>query len=999
MSFEHNIYCGGRRIVTLIASILVLPLIAGNALGQAADNEEYDEPLEEITVVGTQIKGASISDALSVSVINAADIEVLGISSGDELLDYMPEQGQNFFNAAEEFSGGVNAARGDIGAFNLRNMGTGNTLVLLNGRRMVQAAGYQTERVGGSFVPVNTANANAIPIFGVQRVEVLRDGASAIYGADAVAGVVNTVLKTDFEGFGVRARYDDYDNIPRNDWRINMEWGRFFNEGKTNVGLFVDFYHRDPVNSGDDPRWADEDYRRLVVGTPWEGLTSWRNLSTNSHFGQFDFRSGATGLGVRHLTDSAGEFETYPIGDERCAGGWIINAAMCAHADGQGTYRYNRNTNRELLSDLDRYNLFLYVNHKMDNGVEAFTELSWYEADTHSFAEPAQASSGAADLQVGPANYYNPFGPCTSPNRLPDAIIGVDVPCEGTRLEIDNYRFLEAPRINDTDNNTWRFVQGLRGSKGEWDWETALVWSEAERNNVTHNRVSNTLIQAALDDPTPAAYNIFSGSGDIAALQGALVDVYRKNKTDLQIIDFKLSNNELFEMPAGPVGFLVGFEYREESFVDDRDPRLDGTIVFTSYEGATYPIVSDVAQSSPTADSRGSRDVTSLFTEFGIPVFDTLDVQLAVRYESFSDVESTTVGKFAFGWRPIKQLLFRGSWSEAFRAPNLVTINEELVVRSNTRNDYVCRFVEEEQNVDLDCSSSTQRRARGSKDLVPETSTNTSIGFVWDATENLTFTLDFWSIEKDDTIGLFGEENHTILDLLYRLQAGTSDCSQTFNPAVGRDDPDVAEEPLYLASGVCPVGEMTYVEDQYANLDTRTIEGHDIGVYYDKDTRFGTFNFRWVGTFYDKYVQDAGGNALILVDAVNSGELPSWIPVQGFADMLGLEGNMEEKHNASLRWSKNAWGVNVSMFKVGDFYDPDQTRPDDTRWVLPSMTTYNTSVDYRFGMFGSDSRVRLGINNFTDERAPLCDCRFGYWSDAHRDLGRYSYLDLYMKFE
>ena len=134
MSFEYTIFCGSRRIVTLIASILVLPFIAGNAQAQAAGDEEYDEPLEEITVVGTQIKGASISDALSVSVLDAADIEALGISSGDELLDYMPEQGQNFFNAAEEFSGGVNAARGDIGAFNLRNMGTGNTLVLLNSR-------------------------------------------------------------------------------------------------------------------------------------------------------------------------------------------------------------------------------------------------------------------------------------------------------------------------------------------------------------------------------------------------------------------------------------------------------------------------------------------------------------------------------------------------------------------------------------------------------------------------------------------------------------------------------------------------------------------------------------------------------------------------------------------------------------------------------------------------------------------------------------------------
>ena len=171
-------------------------------LAQAA--ADSDEVIEEVIVVGSQIKGAAISEALSVSVINSKDIETLGVSSADELLDFMPEQGQNFQSEAENISGGVNSARGDIGAFNLRNMGTGNTLVLLNGRRMVQAAGYQTESVGGSYVPVNTVNSNSIPVFGVNRIEVLRDGASAIYGADAVAGVVNTVLKSDFEGLTVR---------------------------------------------------------------------------------------------------------------------------------------------------------------------------------------------------------------------------------------------------------------------------------------------------------------------------------------------------------------------------------------------------------------------------------------------------------------------------------------------------------------------------------------------------------------------------------------------------------------------------------------------------------------------------------------------------------------------------------------------------------------------------------------------------------------------------
>ncbi len=254
-----------------------------------AQPETDEQVLEEVVVTGTQIKGAAISEALSVSVISSADIEAFGISSGDELLQTMTEQGQNFQSESENISGGVNSVRGDIGAFNLRNMGTGNTLVLLNGRRMVQSAGYQTEEVGGSFVPVNSVNSNEIPVLGVRRVEVLRDGASAIYGADAVAGVVNTVLKNNFEGLNVRVRYDWYDNIPRNDIRANVEWGQDFNGGRTNISLFADFYHRDRVNSQDDQRWANSDMRwRLPEDSPWASGTAFRNDSIDSLFGQFD---------------------------------------------------------------------------------------------------------------------------------------------------------------------------------------------------------------------------------------------------------------------------------------------------------------------------------------------------------------------------------------------------------------------------------------------------------------------------------------------------------------------------------------------------------------------------------------------------------------------------------------------------------------------------------------------------------------------------------------
>ena len=169
-----------------------------------------DDTIDEIVVVGSQIRGAQISEVLPVSVLSEQDIEALGVNSGDELLEFMAEQGQNFFSESENTSGGVNSARGDIGAFNLRNLGTGNTLVLLNGRRMVNSAAYQTEEVGGSFVPVNTVNVQSLPVTGLRRAEVMREGASAIYGADAVAGVVNYVLKNDFEGFRVNLRSDAY---------------------------------------------------------------------------------------------------------------------------------------------------------------------------------------------------------------------------------------------------------------------------------------------------------------------------------------------------------------------------------------------------------------------------------------------------------------------------------------------------------------------------------------------------------------------------------------------------------------------------------------------------------------------------------------------------------------------------------------------------------------------------------------------------------------------
>ncbi|MEM7280600.1 MAG: TonB-dependent receptor [Pseudomonadota bacterium] len=960
-----------------------------------------DEDIEEIIVTGTQIRGASISEALPVSVVGVEEIEALGINSGDELLDFIAENGQNFFNEAENISGGVNAARGDIGAFNLRNLGTGNTLALLNGRRMVNSASFQTEEVGGSFVPVNSVNSNTLPVFGIRQVEVLRDGASAIYGADAVAGVINTVLKSNAEGLTVRGRHGWYDHVGRDDQTISLEWGKFFNDRKTNLSVFADYYRRDRVNSQEEARWANSDFRdRIPADSLWSGNTSFRNNSANSLFPQFDLVSSVSASGIPSgFTDSRGEFETRPSTDPDCV--FDIGFGLCGIPDGSGTVRYNLNENRDLNSALERANLFVFLNHDFDNGIQSFTEVGYYQSKTNLVRHPS-APFSTVKLRVGAQNFYNPFGPCGSPNRLPDSVIGTGVPCEGLEIEIDNIRFAEVPRIVDNDGETYRLLQGFRGTfQDKWDWETALLWSKAEKEDITRNRVSNTLMQEALEDPTAAAYNPFSG-GVNSNIERALVDVFRNNEADLTLLDFKISTADLFEVPGGAVGFLAGIEYREESFEDDRDPRLDGTIVFTDFQGDTFPFVSDVVNSSPTPDNSGERDVLSVFTEFQIPLHDTLDVQVALRYEDFSDVGSTTVPKIALGWRPLEKLLIRGSWSEAFRAPNLVTINETIVARQNTRNDFACEFAANNggdpmQDI-LDCSNSIQRIAQGSRELRPEQSDNYSFGVVVDPLPGLTLTLDYWAIEKEDTIGLFGEENHTILDLVQRLEAGTANCAGfQGNPAVSRaDDIDPEAADIYLAAGICPAGDIEFVSDQYANLDTRTVRGYDVGLYYSAETRAGEFDIRYVASLLDEFEQEPGGQAAILLEAQESGLLPTSIPVDGFADLIRRDGNQKEKHTLRVSWRKENWGAALTGRSIGDFFQTSLTLDGpngDIFYTVPSVQTYNVSADYRFGWGDSDARIRFGVNNFTDKRAPLADRFFGYFADAHRDLGRSYYLD------
>ena len=950
-----------------------------------------DEEIEEVVVTGSQIKGAKITGVLPVTILSSDDIDAIGPEDGTELMENIAEQGVNYFTEAESDSGGVNSARGDVGAYNLRNMGVGNTLVLLNGRRLVNNAGYQTELLGGDFVPTMSVNSNLIPSNALDRVELLKDGASAIYGADAVAGVVNNVLETDYTGFEVSFRGNGYDHFAANDERVQIKYGADLNEGRTNISVMFDFYDRDSIAAAEDPRWGDSDHRKWIPSDSlWANDSSFNNRYSGK-WAQLDLR------GTTDYSDGSGEIQMMPSTDPRCSRDDSLDTGYgtCLGVDttslANGEYYINPGQFRDYRGELERDNTFIFINHELQNGNELFAEIGQYNSDYRRLKEPAGDFSTAL-LNIGPDYYYT--------NLLG---INSDNSSSNKNIRIDNWRPDIGPRIINVEKETSRFLIGLRGTTdSDWDWETAILSTKAESEDFTQNRLSNSLLQAGLADSTSNAINIFS-SDVKTALAPAIVDISRDDTSELSTFDFKASNPEIFNLPAGPVAMLVGFEYRKEEYSDDRDPRLDGTTRFTSIvTGLTFPFVGDVLGSSPTADTTGERETNSIFAEFILPLANNIESQIALRHEDPDDTDSSTVGKFALGWNVSQNFSLRGSFSTSFRVPNLIQKNQLYVTRYGGVNDAVGVYVGGSNSFALDDRYSIQSFRIGNPDLKPEESDNYSVGFVWtpEILEGLTITYDEWEIKKENTIVLLGRSNVVVNDLINLINFGTSNCSNYSNPFVTRDTDfsyDEAELAAFSSAGICPVGEAQVVTDPYANAATRTIAGNDLGIYYDLDTDIGRFKLSVNHSETDKFTQEPTATYAQLAAAQDSGIIPFDVSLSGFGDLALQDGNYVKKTSMKLNYRYGDWGAQISSLKKGQFYQSSETRSDGTRYMIPSMRTVNASVYYNFEIGDYDARIKLAVKNIDDERAPLADRFYGFFADAHQDYGRNYYLDFRLK--
>lgn len=1019
------------RIASLLGSISLLATataaIAQDAPQTAADVQ--NETTEEVVVIGSQIKGADVAGALPVTVLNEDDIAAAAPTSGDDLFRSIPQAGDVAFNESRD-AGGINDARGDTASVNLRALGTGNTLVLLNGRRMVLHPGTQSENL----VPVQSVNTNAIPVLGVRRVEVLLDGAAAIYGSDAVAGVINTVLKDNFRGLRTTAEIGFTEDSGQVEAEFAFEFGHRFNGGKSNISVFGSYNHRDPLYARERRNSQSADLRPLVAGTPFAGDSDFDNTSTDSIWSEFQrlttsFVPSTTSASVNGVTlvptgnaTGAGHFHIQPTSNGSCVtstpyAGTCWDNGTLSTLSSDNNLKYDINDVRTIQGRNDRINLFGYFNHEFDSGLEFFAEAGWYRADYQSQRE--QDTALASQRLIVPANgYYNPFGPVGSAFRIP-GLTGVLT--SGVPLELIDYRPVDAgPLVINVRNDTTRFLAGFRGELFGFDFDSAALYSRA-RTADRMRTISLTKFQEALSRLDASAYNPFNGGDPLnpgrydstpnsrAIIDPFMVDIGRVSTTELAMGDFKLSKNDLFTLPGGRVGMAAGVEFRHETFADDRDDRLDGTIVFTALDGSSNG--SDTMGASPTPDSSGARDTISGFLEFAVPLvapdmnvplIRSLDLQLAGRVESYQGFSTVAKPKVAASWYPFANLQLRGSWSQGFRAPNLPQLFERGIQRSNTRTDWIrCEADRRADVIDSydDCTRSqgVVSNRSGSENLKPEESDNLSLGGTFQLNMGkagrLTFTADYWEIRQKNVIGLFGDGNALILDYLLRLQGSS-------NPNVQRVAPTQADIDAVAGTGIAPVGRIVQVIDDYTNLSPRSVRGYDLGVYYQvKDTGIGDFSVRVNAARLLEFYQEPGALAQALVDAKAAGVIDPSIIISGAQDLIEQNGRPKWRASASVTWRYDGFGIGYYGGYVGPVTDTSASLANGTRFRVDDYMTHSLYAQYEVdGGPMNDLRLRVGARNLFNTLAPIADNSNGYIGDLYSNRGRQIYFSISKRF-
>jgi outer membrane receptor protein involved in Fe transport len=981
----------------LACAFLTLAAHAQKTAGAMEGSASSDEPiqLQTFSVTGSNIKRLDVESALPVTVLGRETMETRGASQAADLLTALPEI-TGLPGNETAFAGA--AARGDNATISMRGLPSANTLILLDGRRLVPHPISQSE----AGTPTLSVNVNQLPNQGIDHIDVLRDGASSIYGTDAVAGVVNYQMKKDFRGTSILTHYGETEYHDGIEYRATLTHGQDFAQGKGRILLVADYYNRGAIYSANRPFASNPDnsYR---APPPWNTPTNttFNLLSSSSAYGSYILGTvtgtdptygtvttfaGARPTGVpASYAATTGLFVLTPL-----VGGGVgfASATPARTAAGPGhDYYWNNSAYRVIQPKSKRTNLFTSGEYDLTPKITTFTELSLYQANSTTYREPDAYSQSTDGYLIVPAtNPYNPFGTrFWSPTGTPNADGTARLTGTPTAVSITNKRFIDfATRTDSVTDSVYRGVWGVRGKLFEsWTWEGALLYSTARGIEYEAGATRRSLLAAAINQTDPTkAFNPFGQS--FAVQNGALVATgayqnpqtvistfqapyIRNGITKLGSADFHAGGDVLEIWGGNKIGAAFGGEFRYEAYDDYRPPYAG----LNPPGSGLDPTNDDFVSFSPNSDTHGNRHVGALYAEtviplagnkFTLPLVRSLEISASGRFEHYSDFGSTTKPKVGVDWRPLSWLLVRASYNQGFHAPNLAELFTGTLTRTVTSSTDTYRSLV--TNLATDGPSNRRSISAGNRSLQPETSTGKSAGIVIDVphVRGLSISVDYWEIAQKNVIASGGGIPDDTAALLAATQAalasgqsinsinlGSGTASYKGDPSVVRLPVTAADQAAFAAYNATQapgnqravVGAVSYINNSYFNKARQFVNGFDLDLNYRLPRlAIGQFTFdsAWTNldTFYAYTSSTAPRTDYRQSNSANvGGATPVW------------------RGSSSLTWRRKQWGGGIGMYYIGRYTDTNATTTQaiwdslgDPKYIQPVFT--NGAFSYRY---------------------------------------------------
>jgi iron complex outermembrane receptor protein len=673
---------GGRWLLPTILAYLPCLLLALPPSAIAQQEPVDATPHLSITVTGSNIPRTDLETALPVQRITREDIDRSGANTAAELLTFVSA---NLIGQNDARSIG-NSQNPGLASANLRGLGSGSTLVLIDGRR---SANYAFD--GGA------VDLNSIPLAAIDRIEILKDGASAIYGADAMAGVINFILRKDFTGFSGTAYTGDTEHGGGGHQQATMTVGHgSLSTDRYNAFVTLDWQKDQSLAAISRPFSS-------TVFIPQEGINALSRNTFPANFlsnGLFYNPSRASGCTPP---------QSIPAGPTSPRCGFDYASVV------------------DTLPPAERISVLAGATWQVDADTQLFARYIFAHGDMKLRIAPTPASEQTT-LNHNPILYpaNGPFYPTAFA-----AANGITGP-----LDLYYRTVPLGPRADVVKSDSHLLTLGVEGFVAGWNYNAAFIYSRnRETDDFLSGYVSEPALIAAMATGLINPFGPSGPAGDALLASAQVSGTVRASSGRTRSIEARLSK-EIYDLPAGPLAMALGTELRREDFSDNADFDLaSGQILGGTQVGA----------------KSASRSVDAVFAELNVPVVRDVEAQLAARYDHYSDFGGTVNPKIAVRWQPMRSLLLRSSWGTGFRVPTLYDLYTPLT-QGQTGNAFDDPLRCPTTGSPQDCGNMFRLLSGGNPALVPEKSKQFNAGVVWAPFSAVSLGADYWNIRKTNTI-------------------------------------------------------------------------------------------------------------------------------------------------------------------------------------------------------------------------------------------------------